>query len=73
MSQASHAIGIATRSKDGIGKHTMLIRLGLFLFPLFRSLRDGQEQGVTGGTGQTLGPLLTLTKDFSKLSVTCPE
>eukprot|EP00913_Durusdinium_trenchii_P009141 g8591.t1 len=33
----------------------------------------GQEQGVTGGTGQTLGPLLTLTKDFSKLSVTCPE
>lgn len=51
----------------------MLIRLGLFLFPLFRSLRDGQEQGVTGGTGQTLGPLLTLTKDFSKLSVTCPE
>ncbi|CAK9105368.1 unnamed protein product [Durusdinium trenchii] len=35
--------------------------------------KEFKEQGVTGGTGQTLGPLLTLTKDFSKLSVTCPE
>ena len=31
-----------------------------------------EDADVTGGAGQTLGPLLTLTKDFSKLSETCP-
>lgn len=34
--------------------------------------QEFKEAGITGGAGQTLGPLLTLTQDFGKLKVHCP-